>query len=135
MREFSDCQTKSLGTFKGVVLPFFFGIVSGYFVSFIAILIVSFLFSLAGSISLFILNAVSLILICVCSFVAGFVTVMHFKHKGLLIGGLSGFLVFLVSFFICCVFFGGVVSFSLLPRLICTVLFGAFGGVLSVNRL
>lgn len=135
MKECSDSQIGRFKFLKDIVRPFFLGLVSGYFVSLLAILVLSFLFSLVGSLNFFVLSAISIILICACSFVSGFVTLIHFKCKGLLIGSLSGILVFLVSLFICCIFFGGMVSLSLLPRFICTILFGAVGGVLSVNRL
>ena len=120
--------------FKNILKPFLLGILSGYFVSFVVILVLSFLFSLVGSIHYFIFNAISLILVSVCSFVSGFVTLIHFKCKGLIIGSLSGLLVFLVSLFICCVFFGNMVPSDVLLRFFCAVLSGAIGGVLSVNK-
>lgn len=134
MKECSDSQIGRFKFLKDIVRPFFLGLVSGYFVSLLAILVLSFLFSLAGSINFFIFNAISLILVSVCSFVSGFVTLIHFKCKGLIIGSLSGLLVFLVSLFICCVFFGNMVPSDVLLRFFCAVLSGAIGGVLSVNK-
>lgn len=66
-------------------------------------------------------------------FLTGLIAAKRNKNKGLLIGTLSGFLMFLFTVLVAVSVTGGGIGAKFLIRLIATVVSSAFGGVIGVN--
>lgn len=120
----------SFKNIKAFLVPVFIGLFISFLFSFLLSLIFSkFSFIFPGLLSFF-----SLVSLIIGAFVSGFVSVNFKKHHGLLVGCFSGFLIFFVISFVGIVVFKNTFTVFSLVKLLLLILFGALGGIVSVNK-
>lgn len=120
-----------LGKFVKVIL---ISEIMGFLFCFLSSMLFSFILSKFSQVFNGVLSVCSLLSLLIGAFVSGFTAAGFKKKNGLLIGAVTGLILFLVTFFIGVLILNSSLSFFSLIKLLILVLAGSFGGVISVNR-
>lgn len=110
------------------------GVVVALLVSIILLCIVSAIILSSGLLSSDITTIVSIAVLSAGVFAGGFLSAKITKSAGLIVGAITGFTVFLLITITGLIKSSDTITFITLVRFAVSLLFGAFGGIVAVNK-
>lgn len=111
-----------------------FGVIAGAITLAILLCLGSMGLLITGSIPHDYMSIISIILCGVSSFMSGYVSARVTKEKGLIIGSVSGIIMFIIVLLTGLIWRDGNFTYLTLVKLALFTLFGALGGVKAVNK-
>lgn len=118
----------------GFLPAIFSGVISGLFTCVVLILLISTVFSQSQTTPNKFFYYFMLLCPIIGSFFSGYVSAYVLKEKGMILGLISSFLMFVFIFFVGLIFSGENLSIITFIRFVSMLISGAVGGIISVNK-
>ena len=78
-------------------------------------------------------SVMSSLALCIGAYVGGYISSKKRRQNGLLMGVVTGIIIYCIIFFACIIFAKSSISFGFLTKLIMTLICAAIGGIIGVN--
>lgn len=125
---------KNKNTQKSPLKFIVLGVTSGIAVCAALMLLSSFLIVKSGTVPQDYLYPITIFITALGSFIGGFVTGKSSGKNGLLIGGMSGLILFFITLIASFIVVRDSITFSTFTKMIIVVISGCLGGITGVNK-